>query len=153
MSHVSSTIENVMHLSSGTLNLETEQRRLRVPESHYNFLLQLSTRQTERFHSRETQTVASANYYNLVIDPGAAKTASLNASTTAIGNVHINSNGTLAMGANNLTVLGNIRNTGSITVTTGNFIHTAESVLFTDSAGNESASYTNTATVCNCSRY
>ncbi len=147
LSHVSSTIENIMLLRSGTLNLGNGTTTftgagtpLQLPGGTFN-----PANGTVSF--RETQTVASTTFYNLNVDPGAAKTASLNASTTVIGNVHINSNGTLAMGANDLTVLGNIRNTGLITVTTGNFIHTAESVLFTDSSGNESASYTNSATV------
>ncbi|MBU1630070.1 thrombospondin type 3 repeat-containing protein, partial [Patescibacteria group bacterium] len=141
------TISRTMLLSNGTLNLGNGTTAFTAAGTPLQLWGGTFDPANGTVAYQEDQTVASTTYYNLSITPSAAKIATLDASTTALGAVTVNANGTLTVGANNFTVLGTIANTGQITVSTGSIIHTAESVLITNSSGVEVSSLSNTGSV------
>ncbi|MDP3793260.1 MAG: hypothetical protein Q8R07_00735, partial [Candidatus Uhrbacteria bacterium] len=64
-----------------------------------------------------------------------------------MGTTLLNNSGTLAVGANTLTAVGLITNTGTITETTGSIVHAAEYVKFVDTNGTQQSSYTTPGSV------
>lgn len=91
------------------------------------------------FNGTSAQTVMAIPYYNLnVLTAG---TATLAGNASATGTTNVGSGATFAIGANTLTAVGLITNTGTISKSTGKIVHTAESFTFTDSSGGAVASY------------